>query len=96
MAHYAVDSATLAATAAQTTQIASQIRAEVAAMMAALATLESSWTGQAQIAFADCAQRWHGAQTHVEDALTQIGAALQQASATYDDAEARAAGLFAG
>ncbi|MDU0967657.1 MAG: WXG100 family type VII secretion target [Actinomycetaceae bacterium] len=96
MAHYLVDSAELTRSASATLAIADHIRSEVTAMMGQLNALESSWTGQAQVAFADCATRWHAAQTQVEGALQQISTALAQASATYEDAEAQATGLFAG
>lgn len=96
MAHYVVDSASLAASAAHTQAIAGQIRGEVAAMMSQLHALESSWTGQAQLAFAECATRWQAAQAQVETALEGISAALSQASATYADAESHACSLFAG
>ncbi|MBD3690033.1 WXG100 family type VII secretion target [Nanchangia anserum] len=96
MAHYVVDSASLSQSAAHMSQIGEHIRADVAAMMGQLGSLQSSWSGQGQLAFADCASRWHAAQLQVESALDHISAALAQASATYEDAETQTVGLFAG
>ena len=96
MAQFVVDSAQVAQASAQTNAIANQLRTEAANMMAQVQSLQSTWTGAAASAFADCAARWHTAQVQMEQALEQIGLALQNASASYEETESGVAGLFAG
>ncbi|MDO4612552.1 MAG: WXG100 family type VII secretion target [Actinomycetaceae bacterium] len=95
MAFFSVDAQQVHEASAHTSALATRLREEVAAMMAQLHTLESAWSGQASQAFAGCAQRWAGAQSHVESALDEISRALAAASATYEEAEAQATSLFA-
>ena len=81
MTAYAVDAEQISAAAAQACATASTIRSEVDTMMAQLLALQDSWTGGAQVNF---------------QASIGISTQLQAAAATYSDAEAHSAALFAG
>ncbi|MDR6868917.1 WXG100 family type VII secretion target [Microbacterium resistens] len=73
---------------------AERLQAESATMMSQLTALQSSWTGQAAAAFQGTAEQWRGAQTHVEQVLGAIGAALDHAGQQYAQAEDYSASLF--
>lgn len=96
MAQFVVDSNQVALASAQTAAIANQIRTDAANMMAQVQSLQSSWTGAGASSFADCANRWHAAQTQMEQALDEIGIALRNASVSYEETESGITGMFAG
>ena len=59
-----------------------------------LVNLQSSWTGQASIAFQGVVTDWHATQQRVEDSLAGISAALAQAGRLYEEIEQQNARLF--
>ncbi|HLS50241.1 MAG TPA: WXG100 family type VII secretion target [Actinomycetaceae bacterium] len=96
MSRFEVDSAEVAQAAAMARTSAGAIRGEVTAMMGHLTHLQSSWSGQASAGFIRVADQWRGTQQLVDEALEQIGAALDAAAVTYEEAEAQAQRLFMG
>lgn len=96
MTAYAVDAEQISAAAAQACTTASTIRTEVDTMMAQLLALQDSWTGGAQVNFQASITQWQAVQAQTHDALDGISTQLQAAAATYSDAEAHSAALFAG
>lgn len=96
MPAYHVDSEQVAASASLVAASAENLRGEVAQMMANLLALQDSWGGIAQASFAECAATWRQTQAQVEAALDDIATRLGSAAATYSEAEAASAALFAG
>nr|NLD41282.1 WXG100 family type VII secretion target [Actinomycetales bacterium] len=91
---YSVDSQEVSLAALKTRTTGATIQSEVGVMMGHLATLRSTWTGSASIAFDELARRWQVVQAQVETNLQQISQALDAAAATYADTEAAAARMF--
>ena len=96
MAMYQVDSQEVALAAANATRTAAEIRASVMSMMAQLQALQASWIGGASASFQEVIASWHATQVQVEASLDSVSTALNQASATYSEAEGAATALFAG
>ena len=95
MTRYQVDSeAVLSATAAVRGSI-TRIQAEVAGLQGQLASLQSSWTGSASVAFQSVVTDWRATQQRVEESLAGINAALGVAGQQYADIEHQNARLFA-
>ena len=95
MTAYAVDAEQISAASAQACATASTIRSEVDTLMAQLLALQDSWTGGAQVNFQATITQWQGIQAQTHDALDAISPHLQTAAATYSEAEAHSASLFA-
>ena len=95
MTAYAFDSEQISAASAQACATASTIRSEVDTLMAQLLALQDSWTGGAQVNFQATITQWQGIQAQTHDALDAISTQLQTAAATYSEAEAHSASLFA-
>ena len=91
----AVDAEQISAASAQACATASTIRSEVDTLMAQLLALQDSWTGGAQVNFQATITQWQGVQAQTHDALDAISTQLQTAAATYSEAEAHSASLFA-
>ncbi len=72
----------------------SRIQSEVQAMRGQLASLQSSWTGEAALAFQAVVADWNATQLRVEESLTAINGALGQAGQQYADIESANARLF--
>ncbi|AKU64381.1 type VII secretion protein [Schaalia meyeri] len=96
MTAYAVDAELISVASAQACTTASTIRTEVDTLMAQLLALQDSWTGGAQVNFQATITQWQGIQAQTHEALDTISAQLQTAAATYSEAEAHSASLFAG
>lgn len=95
MTRYQVDSeAVLSATGAVRNSI-SRIQSEVAGLHGQLTNLQSSWTGQASMAFNGVVSDWKVTQQRVEENLAAINQALSQAGQQYADIEAANTRLFA-
>ena len=95
MTAYAVDAEQISAASAQACATASTIRSEVDTLVAQLLALQDSWTGGAQVNFQATITQWQGIQAQTHDALDAISTQLQTAAATYSEAEAHSASLFA-
>jgi len=94
MAVFTVDTDAVASTTTAVRATSDRLQTETAAMMSQLTQLQGSWTGSAATAFQGCAEQWRSAQAHVEQALTSISVALQNAGNQYAEAEQYSAGLF--
>ena len=95
MTAYAVDAEQISTASAQACATASTIRSEVDTLMAQLLALQDSWMGGAQVNCQATITQWQGIQAQTHDALDAISTQLQTAAATYSEAEAHSASLFA-
>ncbi|PJI93995.1 WXG100 family type VII secretion target [Luteimicrobium subarcticum] len=95
MSRFEVDSAQVALASSKVSGTVTSIRSEVAAMRHHLTELQTVWQGAAATSCAALVDDWHAVQARVEESLDGIQRALGVAAQTYEDAETRAAGLFA-
>ena len=94
MTRYQVDSeAVFTATGAVRGTI-SRIQSEVQSMHGQLSSLQSSWSGDAALAFQAVVADWNATQLRVEETLNAINSALGQAGQQYADIESANARLF--
>ncbi|GAA2523380.1 MAG: WXG100 family type VII secretion target [Kocuria sp.] len=96
MAHFVVDSDTIAAKSQQAHGHIERLSAEVNGMTGTLADLEASWTGTASASFQEAFRSWRSAQAQMEQAVAQINQALAAAGTQYAETEAANARMFAG
>lgn len=94
MTAYSVDADQLFSATTAVRGTADRLQTETTAMLAQLTQLQSSWTGNAAIAFQGVVDRWRAAQRQVEESLREINGALATAGQQYADAEQLTAGLF--
>lgn len=94
MTRYQVDSDAVLGAEAVVRATAARIQGEVAGMLAQLVNLQSSWSGQASMAFQGVVSDWRTTQQHVEQSLTGITQALGRAGQQYADAEQANTSLF--
>ena len=94
MAHFVVDSDTIAARSQQAHGHIERLSAEVNGMTSMLTDLQGSWTGTASASFQEALRSWRGAQAQVEQAVAQINQALSTAGTQYAETEAANAALF--
>lgn len=71
-----------------------RLQAEVNAMEANLRQLQDTWRGQASTNFQTVLTEWRGTQARVEEALSGIRRAMDQAGAQYSEAEQANAAMF--
>lgn len=94
MPAFSVDTQAVVDTATRTRTRVTTIQDEVDAMAADISLLQDSWSGGAAAAMSACASDWQLTQTQVQTSLDAIGAALDQAATSYDDAETCNTNLF--
>jgi len=94
MSRFQVDSDVVASATAAARASVGRIQGEVAALHSQLVALQSSWTGQASVAFQGVVSDWRSTQQRVEENLAAIGAALSQAGRLYEEIEQQNARLF--
>ena len=94
MTRYQVDSDAVAAATGTVRAAMSRIQGEVAGLHGQLVALQGSWTGQASAGFQTVVTDWKATQQRVEDSLTAIGVALDQAARGYADVEVQNTALF--
>jgi len=95
MQKFTVDTdAVLAAQSAAAATI-SRIQTDAASLMSQLTGLQSSWGGEASLAFQAVASDWRATQQRVEESITAINTALGAAGRQYLDVEQTNARLFA-
>ena len=94
MTTFQVDSDAVAAATAAVRAAVGRIQGEVGAMHSQLVDLQSSWTGQASVAFQSIVSDWRTTQHRVEESLAGISAALAQAGRHYEEIEQQNARLF--
>ena len=84
---YTVDSEALStATSTAFVQI-EDVQLAAANLTTTLTGIETSWTGQASVAFQSSLEEWRGAQTVVEEAIRSLSGALGVAAEHYGVAE---------
>lgn len=91
---YQVDSEAVSGASGAARATSDRIQAEVAGMLGQLTNLQSSWTGQASVAFQTLVNDWRATQQHVTESLDAINAALAQAGQQYAEIEQANARLF--
>ena len=94
MTRYQVDSDAVASTTAAVRASVGRIQGEVGALHGQLVNLQSSWTGQASVAFQGIVSDWKATQQRVEESLSGISIALAQAGRHYEEIEQQNARLF--
>lgn len=94
MSTFAVDTAQVTAASSNVRKSVDVIRTEVSAMMSHLTALQSTWTGEASVKFADVAAQWHTTQGTVEQSLESIKSALDTTAVQYAEAEASIKAMF--
>ncbi len=75
---------------------AGSIEAELGGLRGRVAPIGASWNGQAQERFQVLYEEWNRSAQGLQQALAGISQLLNQAGLSYDDAERRIAGSFAG
>lgn len=73
-----------------------QIDAELAGLRSRVLPIGGTWSGQAQDRFQVLYDEWNRSAQGLQQALAGISQLLAQAGHSYDDAERRIAGSFAG
>ena len=94
MTRYQVDSEAVFTASGAVRGTISRIQSEVQAMHGQLSSLQSSWTGDAALAFQGVVADWNATQLRVEESLSAINSALGQAGQQYADIESANARLF--
>ena len=75
---------------------AGSIEAELGGLRGRVAPIGATWNGQAQERFQVLYEEWNRSAQGLQQALAGISQLLNQAGMSYDDAERRIAGSFAG
>lgn len=96
MAHFVVDSDTIAAKSQQAQGHIERLTGEVNAMTGTLTDLQNSWTGTASVTFQEAFRSWRAAQANMEQAMAQINQSLSTAGHQYAETEAANTRMFAG
>ena len=94
MTRYQVDSDIVMGTTARVRGTIDTIQSEVAGLMRQLTELQSSWTGEASVAFQGVVADWRATQQRVEESIGTINQALGRAGAQYQEVERGNADLF--
>lgn len=71
-----------------------RLRGEVTAMASNLSQLEGTWQGTAAASFQSIIAEWRTTHVRIEESLSSIAAALQHASAQYEEVENVNASMF--
>ncbi|WP_026937269.1 WXG100 family type VII secretion target [Gulosibacter molinativorax] len=95
MAKFTVDSDFMATTMATAYSDIDAVQTHTSQLTTTLTTLESSWSGQASVAFQGAVEQWRGAQSQVEEAIQSINQALGAAADYYGTTESDIIRLFA-
>jgi 6 kDa early secretory antigenic target len=96
MTAFRVTPAELLTLSHQVQSSAGQIESELAGLRSRVLPIGSSWSGQAQERFQVLYEEWNRSAQGLQQALAGISQLLNQAGLSYDDAERRIAGSFAG
>ena len=75
---------------------AGSIESELGGLRSRVAPIGASWNGQAQERFQVLYEEWNRSAQGLQQALAGISQLLNQAGTSYEDAERRIAGSFAG
>lgn len=95
MAKFTVDSDLMSSTMATAYTEIDAVQTHTQQLTTILTTLESSWQGQASIAFQGVVEQWRGTQTQVETAIANVNQALGAAAEHYGTTEGDIIRLFA-
>lgn len=96
MTAFRVTPAELLALSQQVNGAAGQIESELASLRSRVLPISATWSGQAQERFQVLYEEWSRSAAALQQALAGISQLLGQAGQSYDEAERRIAGSFAG
>ena len=96
MTAFRVTPAELLALSQQVQGTAGSIESELGTLRSRVLPIGGSWTGQAQDRFQALYDEWSRSAQGLQEALAGISQLLGQAGHSYDEAERRIAGSFAG
>lgn len=96
MTAFRVTPGELLALAQQVSSGAGQIESELATLRSRVLPISATWSGQAQDRFQVLYDEWNRSAQSLQQALAGISQLLSQAGQSYDEAERRIAGSFAG
>ena len=96
MTAFRVTPAELMALSQQVHGTAGSIESELAGLRSRVLPISGSWAGVAQDRFQGLYEDWNRSAAGLQQALAGISQLLAQAGSSYDDAERRVAGSFAG
>ena len=94
MSAYNVDAEQVHAATQSTHHTITRIQTDVQTLLAQLTGLQSSWSGQASIAFQSAVTDWRATQLQVEQSLAGLNRALSTAGTQYAETEASNARQF--
>jgi WXG100 family type VII secretion target len=94
MAQGMFDTAEIANHAALTRQRADELQQAIGNLRAAAAQLAAVWTGPGAAAFQSTRERWEKSVAPLQECLSSMGLALNQASAAYESNETSIATAF--
>ncbi len=94
MTRFTVDSDEVASAAGAVGATVGRMQGDAAALGSQLDGLQSSWTGQASLAFQGVMQQWRTTQANLEQVLSSIDRALRTAAEQYAEIESANARLF--
>ena len=96
MTAFRVTPAELAQLSHQVQSTSGHIESELAGLRGRVLPISATWSGQAQERFQVLYEEWNRNAQGLQQALAGISQLLAQAGQTYDEAERRIAGSFAG
>ena len=96
MTAFRVPPAELMGLSQQVHATAGSIESELAGLRSRVLPISGTWTGQAQDRFQALYDEWNRSAQGLQQALAGISQLLSQAGQSYDEAERRIAGSFAG
>lgn len=96
MSAFHIDSATVLAASQRVAGIAARLSEDSVHLLTELTGLESSWSGQAALAFQSTVAQWRHTSQVVEQSLMSIQQALTHAANSYAEVEAANARMFQG
>ena len=96
MTAFRVTPAELMSLSQQVQGTAGSIESELAGLRGRVVPISGTWTGQAQDRFQALYDEWNRSAQGLQQALAGISQLLSQAGQSYDEAERRIAGSFAG
>jgi WXG100 family type VII secretion target len=96
MAQGTFDSAEIATHASLTRQRSEELQQAVANLRSAASQLAAVWTGPGAAAFQSTREQWEKSVTPLQESLSSMGEALNQASSAYETNESSIARAFGG
>lgn len=96
MTQYQVDADAVFTATTAIRASAARLQTEVSTLISQMTNLQSSWTGQAAMAFQAVVSDWHATQQRVEESLAALNQALTRAGQQYAETEQVNLRMFSG